>query len=144
MSKSVAAERSAPASLATWKPKVLLVDDDFSVRESLRLALQSENFLVVPASNGQEAMDKYFEGYVDLVLLDLNIPEKIGWDIFERLTALNPYLAVILVTGRLDQRDLAAVTGASAVMEKPLNVPLLVQDADIQLQPDDKHVEDDA
>ncbi len=112
---------------ATWRPKVLLVDDDRSVRESLALALESENFRVVTASNGQEALDKYFEGYVDLVLLDLNMPVKNGWDTFERLTSLNPYLAIILITARLNQRDLALVAGASAIMEKPLDLSLLVQ-----------------
>ena len=109
-----------------WKPKILLVDDDFSVRESLKLALESEDFQVVTASNGQEALEKYFDGYVDLVLLDLNMPIRGGWDTFERLTALNPYLVIVLITARLDQRELAAVAGASAIMEKPLNLPFLI------------------
>ena len=112
---------------AVCKPKVLLVDDDFSVRQSLALALASENFQVVTASSGQEALERYFAGYVDLVLLDLNMPIQNGWDTFERLTALNPYLAIILITARLNQRELAAVAGASAIMEKPLNISLLVQ-----------------
>ena len=111
----------------TKKAKVLLVDDDFSVRESLARALRSENFQVVTAANGQEALEEYFDGYVDLVLLDLNMPIKSGWDTFERLTALNPYLNIILITARLDQREMAAVAGASAIMEKPLHVPLLIE-----------------
>jgi len=115
------------ASRRSRKPRVLLVDDDSSVRESLGLALESENFGIIPASNSQEALEKYFEGSIDLVLLDLNMPENAGWDTFERLTALNPYLAVILVTERLDRRDQAAVAGAAAIVGKPLNVPLLVQ-----------------
>jgi CheY-like chemotaxis protein len=97
------------------------------VRQSLALALQSEHFQVITASNGKEALEKYFEGYVDLVLLDLNMPVQNGWDTFERLTALNPYLAIILITARLNQRELAAIAGATAIMEKPLNVPLLVE-----------------
>jgi len=108
------------------KAKVLVVDDDSSVRESLALALHSEDFAVVTASNGREALERYFEGYIDLVLLDLNMPVKNGWDTFERLTALNPYLPVILITARLDQRGLAVVAGASAIMEKPLNISVLV------------------
>jgi len=108
------------------KAKALVVDDDSSVRESLALALHSEDFEVVTASNGREALERYFEGYIDLVLLDLNMPVKNGWDTFERLTALNPYLPVILITARLDQRGLAAVAGASAIMEKPLNISVLI------------------
>ena len=121
------AEVESAGGSKSWKPKVLLVDDDSSVRESLGLALQSENFQVVTAANGEEALEKYFQGYIDLVLLDLNMPVKNGWDTFERLTALNPYLTIILITARLNQRELAAIAGASAIMEKPLNVPLLVQ-----------------
>jgi len=115
------------ASRRVRKPRVLLVDDDASVRESLGLALESENFGIIPASNSQEALEKYFEGSIDLVLLDLNMPENAGWDTFERLTALNPYLAIIVVTQRLDQRDQTAVAGAAALVGKPLNVPSLVQ-----------------
>ena len=109
------------------KPRVLLVDDDFSVRQSVELALESENFDVITSWNGREALDKYFAGHVDLVLLDLNLPISNGWDTFERLMALNPYLAVVLITGTPNQRHAAAVAGASAIMEKPLNLPLLVQ-----------------
>jgi CheY-like chemotaxis protein len=103
------------------------VDDDASVRESLGLALESENFRIIPASNSQEALEKYFEGSIDLVLLDLHMPENAGWDTFERLTALNPYLAIIVVTECLNQRDQTAVAGAAALVGKPLNVPSLVQ-----------------
>ena len=127
MSQSVPAADPLIQSRPAWKPKVLLVDDDLSVRQSLGLALQSEHFQVVTASNGQEALEKYFEGYVDLVLLDLNLPSQNGWDTFERLSALNPYLTIVLVTERLNPRELAVVSGASAIMEKPLNVPLLIQ-----------------
>jgi DNA-binding response OmpR family regulator len=72
-------------------------------------------------------LEKYFEGYVDLVLLDLNMPAGHGWDTFERLTALNPYLAIILITSRLNSRDHSAVAGAAAIMEKPFNMTLLLQ-----------------
>src|ERR1700720_2925536 len=90
---------SAPANpRPARKAKVLVVDDDFSVRDSLAMALRSEDFQVVTASNGHEALERYFEGYVDVVLLDLNMPVKNGWDTFERLTALNPYLPVIVIT----------------------------------------------
>jgi len=125
--QSVAGDEPQLCSVPARQTRVLLVDDDFSVRESLALALRSENFQVVTAANGEEALARYLDGYIDVVLLDLHMPVKNGWDTFERLTALNPYLAIILITSRLNQREMAAVAGASALMEKPLNVPLLIQ-----------------
>ena len=125
MSRTVSAPglQSPPA----WKPKVLLVDGDFSGRRSLSLMLETENFQVVAASNAKEALEHYFEGYIDLALLDLNMPLQHGWDTFERLTALNPYLAIILITEHLNERELPAAAGASAIMEKPLKVSQLVR-----------------
>ena len=64
---------------------------------------------------------------IDLLLLDLNLPLKSGWDVFERVTALNPLLPIIIITGRDKQRDPAAAAGVSALMEKPLDVPLLLR-----------------
>src|ERR1051326_4462075 len=110
-----------------FKGRVLVVDDDVSVRESLSHALRSENYQTVLAANGQEALDKFLEGYIDLVLLDLNVPRTSGWDVFERLTALNPLLPVIIITARSGQYELAATAGASALMEKPVSLPLLME-----------------
>src|SRR5213594_2731548 len=72
---------SAPA----MNTRVLVVDDDVSVRESLGRALKLENYEAVLAANGDEALQKFCEGYIDVVLLDLNMPVKNGWDAFERM-----------------------------------------------------------
>lgn len=107
--------------------RILLVDDDQGVREALAQALSSEHFRVVRAADGQEALERFFEGYVDLVLLDLNLPAKSGWDTLERIMAVNPYLPIIIITARPDQYELAATAGATAIMEKPLDLPLLLR-----------------
>ncbi|PYL00401.1 MAG: hypothetical protein DME19_05260 [Verrucomicrobia bacterium] len=120
------------ASLPEWrtasgfKGRLLLVDDDVSVRESLGRALGSEGYEMILAANGREAIDEFLRGYIDLVLLDLNVPVKGGWDVFERMTALNPLLPIIIITARSEQYELAATAGASALMEKPLSLPLLI------------------
>src|SRR5437764_870777 len=81
----LAARRTASGS----KGRLLLVDDDASIRESLGQALRSEDYEVILAADGQDAIEKFLKGYIDLVLLDLNVPVKGGWDVFERITALN-------------------------------------------------------
>jgi CheY-like chemotaxis protein len=54
------------------------------------------------------------------VLLDLNMPVKNGWDIFERLNSINPLLPII-ITGRPDRSALAEAAGVAALMETACN-----------------------
>jgi two-component system response regulator MprA len=110
--------------------RILLVDDDRSVRSSLSRALQSENYDVWAAADGAEALRTLEQGRVDLVLLDINLPVTSGWDVFEQITALSPFLPIIIITARPDQYDLAAAAGASAIMEKPLSLPVLMESID--------------
>src|SRR5437016_7022922 len=107
--------------------KILLVDDDRSIRESLSKILRAENYEVVLGENGQEAIEKHGAERVDLLILDLNMPVKNTWATLEKLVGINPLLPVVIITGRSNQRALAETAGADALMEKPLDVPLLLQ-----------------
>ena len=69
---------------------ILVVDDDASVREMLGRVLFAEGYGAWLAADGIEALTIAGVAQVDLVLLDLNLPKKSGWDTFERLTAANP------------------------------------------------------
>ena len=109
------------------KQTVLVVDDDGPIRESLRKVLQAEGYEVVLAADGQEALSRFDPERVDLLLLDLNMPAKSGWDVFERFTFINPLLQIIIITGRDNQCGLAAAAGVGALMEKPLDVPFLLR-----------------
>lgn len=109
------------------KFKLLLVDDDSGVRESLTHVLTGEGYDVLPASNGIEALEMTAQNAVDLVLLDLNLPKKNGWDTFEVMTKQNPQLPVIIITARPNQLFPALSSGAGALMEKPLDFPKLLQ-----------------
>jgi DNA-binding response OmpR family regulator len=109
------------------KKTILVVDDDEQIRESLCKVLRSEGYEVVLAADGQEGIDKFDPEHIDLLLLDLNLPRKGGWDIFERITSINSLLPIIIITGRENQYDMAAAAGAGALMEKPLDVPFLLQ-----------------
>jgi CheY-like chemotaxis protein len=107
--------------------KILLVDDECSIREALGKLLRAENYKVELAENGEDAVERYGSDHIDLVILDLNLPVKNGWATLEWLTKINPGLPVIIITGRSDQRELAVKAGADALMEKPLDVPFLLQ-----------------
>ncbi len=61
------------------------------------------------------------------MLLDINLPGNGGWEVFGALTSSNPFLPIIIITGRENQQDLATLAGVGALMEKPLNLPLLLK-----------------
>ena len=107
--------------------RILVVDDEKSIRESLSKVLRAENYEVLLAETGRDAMERYGTGRIDLLLLDLNLPSGNGWATLEWLAKVNPLLPVVIITGRANQRELAQKSGADALMEKPLDVPLLLQ-----------------
>jgi DNA-binding response OmpR family regulator len=107
--------------------RILLVDDDPAVRGSLNDVLVTEGYFVISAENGQQALDLASQMPVDVVLLDLNMPVKNGWDTFERLTAEHPLLPIIIVTARPNQLFTAATAGAGALLEKPMDIPTLLR-----------------
>jgi CheY-like chemotaxis protein len=109
------------------RTRILLVDDDPTVRGSLNDVLLSEGYTVTPAENGQQAVDLANQSAFDLALLDLNMPVKNGWDTFEQLTREHPALSIIIVTARPNQLFTAASAGAGALMEKPMDIPSLLR-----------------
>ena len=107
--------------------KILVVDDESSIREALSKVLQAEDYAVVCAENGQEAVEKFGAATIDLLLLDLGLPVKDGWETLQWLAGVNPLLPVVIITGQHAQLELAVAAGADALMEKPLNVPSLLE-----------------
>lgn len=108
--------------------KVLITDDDPAVRLALAQVLDEEGYHVVTAASGEEALRRLIEeAPFDMLLLDLNLSGKNGWDTFERVTAVNPLLPVVLITARPDQHALARAAGASALVEKPCDVARLLE-----------------
>jgi CheY-like chemotaxis protein len=109
------------------KKQILVVDDDVSVRELLGRVLAGEGYGVREAANGPEALAIAATDQLDLVLLDLNLPGKSGWEVFERLTTSQPLLPVIILTARSNQLFPALAAGAGALLEKPMDFPRLLQ-----------------
>jgi len=131
-------EMSAPAenpqTAKRPKPKILLVDDDPAIRQILVRLLAEENYTVLTAANGVEALVLVGSTKFDLVLLDLNMPVQDGWETYEQLTARNPLLPVILITARPNQFFPALASGVGALLEKPLDFTKLFQTMETLLQ----------
>lgn len=109
------------------KNKILLADDDKSVRKSLARVLESEGFDVLTAEDGRAAVREFIAEFPDLVLLDLNMPDKDGWAAFRLMDAAHTLIPVIVITARPNQHAQAVELGVDAFMEKPLNLPVLLE-----------------
>src|SRR5262245_51392126 len=107
--------------------RVLIADDDLVVRRSLAAVLESEGYIVDEARSGIEAVTRAIQNVPDLVLLDLNMPHWDGWTAFSQLDRVAPLLPVIVITARPNQYKKAVELGVDAFMEKPLNIPTLIQ-----------------
>jgi len=107
--------------------RILVVDDDPSMREMLMRVLVNEGYEVWTAANGKGALEIAASARVDLVILDLMLPGENGWDVYERLTVKNPLLSVIIATARSDQVFTAAAAGVEALLEKPLDFTKLLR-----------------
>jgi len=108
------------------KQIILIADDDDSVRQTLARVLESENYRVVQARTGREAASQFLAAVPDLVLLDLNMPDKDGWEAFRVMSRLEPLVPVIVITARPHQYATAIELGIDALMEKPLDLALLL------------------
>lgn len=107
--------------------RILVVDDDPTVRDSLNHLLVAEGYVVYPAENGEQALSIAADARVDLALLDLIMPVKNGWATFEQLTREPPLISIVIVTARPNRLFTAAGAGAATLLEKPMRIPTLLR-----------------
>ncbi len=107
---------------ATLRPLILVVDDEPNVRESFRLVLE-DAYDVIDVPDGARALDAVRASPVDLVLLDIRLPEMDGIEVLERLKALDEGVEVILVTAVKTVRTAVAAMklGAFDYVTKPFD-----------------------
>ena len=106
---------------------ILLADDDPAIRQMLGQVLALEQYKVVLAATGRETAAKFISTVPDLVLLDLNMPDRDGWDAFHLMNSTHPTVPVIVITARPHQQERAASLGVVSLMEKPLDIPILLK-----------------
>jgi CheY-like chemotaxis protein len=79
------------------KQRILVVDDDPDLVESVSMKLESENFSVTKAYDGVEAWDKIKEERPDLIILDVMMPRKNGYELCDELKKSEEYKDIIVV-----------------------------------------------
>lgn len=114
------------AALSLMKNRILIIDPDVAVREALKKVLQDAGSCVALAQDGQQGLCRLNDEAFDLLLMDLHLPEENGWDILEQVTNAFPLLPVVILTGLAHQGRAALAAGAGAFLEKPPEVPVLL------------------
>ncbi len=112
------------------KKRILLADDDDSVRRMVSRVLEGAGYAVLLARTGREAVHHFRSGAPDLVLLDLKMPDQGGWEVFDRISQLGLTTPVMVLTAWSNQQERALQKGIDALMEKPLDLSLLLQTID--------------
>jgi two-component system response regulator PilR (NtrC family) len=103
--------------------KILVVDDEDIIRESISYILGKEGYAVETAENGAIAYDKVQKEHYDLVISDIEMPEMKGIDLLEKIVRLNLHTSVIMITayGSLETAIRALRAGAGDYLLKPLD-----------------------
>jgi DNA-binding response OmpR family regulator len=106
------------------KTKILLVDDEHDIVEFLQYNLEKENFEVIVAYDGQEAIEKISEN-PDLIILDLMMPNMDGYEVCSRIRATKNYkdTPIIFLTARSSEIDevKGLELGADDFIQKPVS-----------------------
>ncbi len=102
---------------------ILVTDDDVSICHILRKILESENYQVMEAHSGAEALDLFWKNESDLVLLDLQMPDTTGIDVAKEMIAQNPLVPIVLMSafGTISRAVEATKMGVYDFLEKPLD-----------------------
>jgi DNA-binding NtrC family response regulator len=112
----------------TDRPRILVVDDDLGIRETMLDILTLEDYAVDTASSGEEAVERCRHDSYDVALLDIRMPGMNGVETLRTLKSIDPSLRVIMITGH-EVGELAAQAmqdGAEAVFRKPLDVAMFL------------------
>ena len=127
--------------------KILIVDDETIIRQTLRVILRSENYEVVgEAHDGIKAMELIKKHQPGIVLLDINMPGSSGLDVLIDIHKEFPDTEVIMISASANAEDVqtAVQRGAAGYIVKPFNVKNVVQNINRAIQAAVKRKQDDA
>jgi two-component system chemotaxis response regulator CheY len=103
--------------------RILIVDDSSLARRTLRQILEREGHTVEEASDGAQAIERYFINRHDVVFLDIVMEGMYGLEVLGKVRALNPEAKVVIATADIQKTTKEDVrgAGAAALVNKPFN-----------------------
>ncbi|MBF2056676.1 MAG: response regulator transcription factor [Cyanobacterium sp. T60_A2020_053] len=109
--------------MATFSSKILVVDDDTSIGNLVSRFLQKKNYEVKYATDGKTAIDIFGEFRPDLVVLDINLPDTLGYNLCVEMQNHSDVF-ILMLTSRTDAEDKKKgfVTGADDYLTKPFDL----------------------
>lgn len=119
---------------------ILLVEDEIRIRFLLRDYFHKENFNVLEASNGREALELFSNNIIDLIILDIMMPEVDGLTVCKSIREIST-LPIILLTAKSEEEDklLGYDLGADDYITKPFSPKVLVAKVKALLKRTDSH-----
>jgi len=107
--------------------KILIIDDDESIRKVLASILQDKGYEADTAKDGEEAIKKAKNNFYNLALIDIRLPDMEGIELLNKLKDSTPKMVKIILTGypSLDNAIDAVNRGADGYLIKPVNVSVL-------------------
>ncbi len=108
--------------------KLLVVEDDVKIATAVKRGLEAEGFSVEVAFDGADGLWRATEGHYDLIVLDIMLPKRNGFQMCAELRSANDWTPILMLTakdGELDESE-ALDTGADDYLTKPFSFPVLV------------------
>jgi two-component system response regulator HydG len=107
--------------------QILLVEDEEIFQKAMIQSLRREGFQIKPACSGKEAWEILHASSIEMILLDIGLPDYDGLDLLEEVRRMHPKMPVIIITGQASQgkERRASRLGVSAFLSKPIHLKTL-------------------
>lgn len=104
--------------------RILVAEDDTNIRMGLVDILESEAYRVTSCADGEQAMDLFHKNTFDLVLLDIMMPTKSGYDVCRDIRAVDQQVPIIMLTAKAEEMDkvIGLHSGADDYITKPFGI----------------------
>jgi DNA-binding response OmpR family regulator len=128
----------------TIMPRIMIIDDDPELLDELKEALSFQNYEVEAISNSAQAFDKAYELKPDLIILDIKMSPKTGFQLANefRNSLETKYIPIIAITGFFVEKEhllMMKVFGMKHVILKPFNLPELIEKVETALKESKPH-----
>ena len=120
---------------------ILLIEDDRPLNKAISVYFKKEKFYVLSSFSGQEALDILFQNNLDIIILDINLPDLSGFDLIEQIKIINSNIPILILSAcDLDSVILHGFNlGAEDYVTKPFNIEILHKKINVILKRNTKN-----